>query len=164
IKPGLMDTGHELRALPRRHKVAVGLAALSVLLVGSATSMPPVATWPLLEALGAPRTVSPVVQARARIKHVVFVLLENHTFDNVFGRFPGADGITTGRSAAGGQVPLLHAPPFYWHDISHERFDALTAIDHGKMDGFAALQDADLDGDRMAFQQYAASDIPNLWM
>src|SRR5436305_8724587 len=164
IKLGFMDTGHEPRARVRRNRVAVGLAALSVLLLGSATYMPPVATWPLIGAPGGARTASPVVQARARIKHVVFVLLENHTFDNVFGRFPGADGTTTGISAAHERLPLLHAPPFYWHDISHERFDALTAIDHGKMDGFAALQDADLNGDRMAFQQYAASDIPNLWM
>jgi phospholipase C len=37
-------------------------------------------------------------QARAKIKHVVFVLLENHSFDNLFGRFPGADGTTTARS------------------------------------------------------------------
>ena len=104
------------------------------------------------------------MQARTKIKHVVFVLLENHTFDNVFGRFPGADGTTTGISAAHERIPLLHAPPFYWHDISHDRFAALRAIDQGKMDGFAEMQDADLNGDRMAFQQYSASDIPNLWM
>ncbi len=28
------------------------------------------------------------------IQHVVVVMLENHTFDNYFGRFPGANGIT----------------------------------------------------------------------
>jgi phospholipase C len=27
------------------------------------------------------------------IKHVIEIMLENHTFDNLFGRFPGADGI-----------------------------------------------------------------------
>src|SRR5207248_8905268 len=126
----------------RSRPIAVGLAALATLVLnGWAFGVPSVHQ---LLAAPAPHGHTRVDQARARIKHVVFVLLENHSFDNVFGRFPGADGTTTGRSAAGGQVPLLHAPPFYWHDISHERFDALTAIDHGKMDGFAALQDADL--------------------
>ena len=27
------------------------------------------------------------------IKHVIEIMIENHTFDNLFGRFPGADGI-----------------------------------------------------------------------
>src|SRR5262249_29119013 len=35
--------------------------------------------------------------ARRHIKHVVFVIKENRTFDTYFGRFPGADGATTGR-------------------------------------------------------------------
>src|SRR5690348_8589622 len=29
------------------------------------------------------------------IKHVVFIVKENRTFDNLFGRYPGADGTTT---------------------------------------------------------------------
>src|SRR5205823_10338106 len=35
--------------------------------------------------------------ARHKIKHVVFLIKENRTFDTMFGRFPGADGATTGR-------------------------------------------------------------------
>src|SRR5919205_4308625 len=81
-----------------------------------------------------PTTPATVAQARAKIKHVVFVLLENHSFDNVFGRFPGADGAITARSGPQ-TLPLLHAPPFYWHDIRHEYPDANNAINKGKMDG-----------------------------
>jgi phospholipase C len=29
----------------------------------------------------------------APIKHVIEIMAENHTFDNLFGNFPGADGI-----------------------------------------------------------------------
>ena len=105
----------------------------------------------------------PITRARAKIKHVVFVLLENHSFDNVFGRFPGADGTTTALISGRGRVPLLHAPQFQWHDIGHERVDALNAIDQGKMDGFQALDGASLNGDDMAYQQYVAADIPNFW-
>jgi phospholipase C len=30
------------------------------------------------------------------VKHVIEIMMENHTFDNLFGRFPGADGIPAG--------------------------------------------------------------------
>jgi len=105
----------------------------------------------------------PLTAARAKIKHVVFVLLENHSFDSVFGRYPGADGASSAPVAGGGRIPLLHAPPFFWHDIGHDRSDALAAIDGGKMDGFSRVGSGDLNGDRMAYQQYDASDIPAFW-
>src|SRR5437763_161196 len=67
-------------------------------------------------------------QARTRLKHVVFVLLENRSFDTMFGRFPGADGATTAVVAGSGKVPLLHSPSFSWHDIDHDEPNAITAI------------------------------------
>jgi len=107
---------------------------------------------------------SPLTQARARIKHIVFVSLENQSFDAVFGRYPGVDGATTARIAGGkSSLPFLHASPYFWHDINHDRPDALRAIDGGRMDGFAQSGGSDQDGDRMAFEQYQQSDIPNLW-
>src|SRR5918912_567488 len=78
---------------------------------------------------------------------LAFVLLENHSFDNVFGRFPGADGATAARSGTQ-TLPLLHAPPSYWHDIFHEYGDATNAIDKGKMDGFSLEAGAHMNGDR----------------
>ena len=32
------------------------------------------------------------------IKHVIEIMIENHSFDNLFGSFPGADGIPAGTS------------------------------------------------------------------
>ena len=32
------------------------------------------------------------------IKHVIEIMIENHTFDNLFGSFPGADGIPASAS------------------------------------------------------------------
>src|ERR671927_1438497 len=96
------------------------LAVCAVLLGGLAFDVPslhrpiaPVAphTSPLTHQDTSPATPAKVTQARAKIKHVVFVLLENHSFDNVFGRFPGADGAITARSGPQ-TLPLLHAPPF----------------------------------------------------
>ena len=145
----------------RRRAGLVGAAALGALVLGGLAFARP---WSPRSADGPGARAAPAVvaQARARIKHIVFVLLENHSFDNVFGRFPGADGAITARSGTQ-TIPLLHAPPFYWHDIFHEYSDANNAIDKGKMDGFSLAAGADINGDRMAYQQYTQSDIPNLW-
>lgn len=104
-----------------------------------------------------------VAVARSHIKHVVFVLLENHSFDNVFGRFPGADGASHARLAGGQVIALPRAPAFTWHDMGHERSDTLAAIDKGKMDGFERVAQGDLNGDRATYQQFTASEIPNFW-
>jgi phospholipase C len=44
--------------------------------------------------VGAGASQRPILNAP--IKHVVEIMLENHTFDNLFGQFPGADGIPAG--------------------------------------------------------------------
>src|SRR3712207_9193732 len=38
------------------------------------------------------------MDTRWPIKRVVYVMLENRSFDHVFGAFPGVEGATTGRS------------------------------------------------------------------
>src|SRR5260370_33451458 len=35
-----------------------------------------------------------------RIEHIIVVYLENHSFDNLFGMFPGANGLPQGRAKA----------------------------------------------------------------
>src|SRR3989440_1438393 len=156
---------------PTRMLVIRFLAVCAVLLGELAFDVPPLHRF---SAPGAPRDSTPAhqdtspatpvkaAQARARIKHVVFVLLENHSFDNIFGRFPGADGATTAQSGTQ-TIPLLHAPPFYWHDVNHEFSDANNAIDKGKMDDFSLEGGDDMNGDRMAYQQYTQAYIPKLW-
>jgi phospholipase C len=46
----------------------------------------------LLLALAAPAMAETEPHGLARLRHVVVVYLENHSFDNLFGDFPGADG------------------------------------------------------------------------
>ena len=41
-------------------------------------------------------TPSTIVPGDNPIKHVIFLIKENHTFDNYFGKYPGADGATEG--------------------------------------------------------------------
>jgi phospholipase C len=46
---------------------------------------------------GQPSTALDSVAGR-HIKHVIEIMIENHSFDNLFGTFPGADGIPSGTS------------------------------------------------------------------
>ena len=88
------------------------------------------------------------------IKHVVFIIKENRTFDNLFGRFPGADGATTGMDQ-GTTRPLTQAPDRIPVDIVHCYQCALQAWNGGNMDGFAS--------DRYAYTQFGPSDLPAYW-
>jgi phospholipase C len=84
-----------------------------------------------------------------RIKHVVVIMQENHSFDNYFGTFPGADGIP-GLARNPGQVPCLPDPetggcdkPYHDPQLTgdggpHFQESAAADIDNGKMDGFVA--------------------------
>src|SRR5262245_1021745 len=76
------------------------------------------------------------------IKHIVFMIEENRSFDNVFGRFPGADGAMTATVSIGGgttTTSLVPEPYYLWHDIGHDWHDAQLSIDGGKMDGFSHI-------------------------
>jgi len=89
----------------------------------------------------------------------VFLVKENHTFDNLFGRFPGADGATTGRTSQGRTVPLSLAPDYYRRDIPHKWASAEAAYDGGRMDGFDRLKN----GPEESYTQYRSWQIPNYW-
>jgi phospholipase C len=71
------------------------------------------------------------------IKHVVIIVQENRSFDNIFAGFPGADAPTYGYTHTGKKVSLV-ATGFgqFGVGISHTYHMALTNYDNGKMDGF----------------------------
>ena len=70
------------------------------------------------------------------IKHVVIVVQENRSFDNIFAGFPGANAPTFGYLHDGTKVGLEQISLRASQDIAHEYNDALDDIDGGKMDGF----------------------------
>jgi phospholipase C len=101
------------------------------------------------------------------IKHVVVIVKENHTFDNYFGSFPGAEGTltSTGENLCNtpqGRVPCGHAPDAPKHDLCHSHDCGLTDWDHGNMDGWNHPGGSDT-GDSLAYAQYGENDIPNYW-
>ena len=92
------------------------------------------------------------------IKHVVFLILENRSFDNIFGRFPGANGTTTGMDH-GTERPLTEAPLQRAHDIPHCYNCNVASINGGLMDGFNQTDNADL----YAYTQFRPGQIPQFW-
>jgi phospholipase C len=95
---------------------------------------------------------------RTPIKHVVFLLLENRSFDNMFGTFPGANG-TSHADDHGVTRPLTRAPLQRAHDLPHCYNCNVASIDGGAMDGFNQTDAAD----QYAFTQFQRSDIEAFW-
>jgi len=94
--------------------------------------------------------------AQAQIQHVVVIIKENHSFDNYFGLFPGANGATTGKSKTDKNIPLtpMSDKPV---NCTHTWAAAHKDMDGGKMDGFYDECAAD------AYVQAQPSLIPNYW-
>jgi phospholipase C len=72
----------------------------------------------------------------AQISHIVIIVQENRSFDNLFEGYPHAHSSATGKLPNGQTIslkPISLAAPY---DISHAFQDAKTAYDNGKMDGF----------------------------
>ena len=65
----------------------------------------------------------------------MFIVKENHTFDNLFGTFPGADGATTGKTC-GGKVVLLRRAKDQTPDVGHQFINGVMSVDGGRMDCF----------------------------
>jgi phospholipase C len=95
------------------------------------------------------------------IKHVVFIIKENHSFDNLFGRFPGADG--TRYAVVGSRRIPMGRTPDHIHDIYHTSAAARFAVNSGHMNLFYRLIGAVQNGHDYADSSYDQSSIPNYW-
>lgn len=84
-----------------------------------------------------PATLS-VVQSGApgKITHVVIVIQENRTFDNLFNGYPGADTVQQGLDHNGNTVTLQPTSFAAPEDPSHSYQSLFQEYDNGKMDGF----------------------------
>ncbi|HEV3090927.1 MAG TPA: alkaline phosphatase family protein [Candidatus Cybelea sp.] len=69
------------------------------------------------------------------IQHVVLLIQENRSFDNLFATFPGADGATTGRKGIK-TVRLRMARLGEPCDFGHSYKGFIRDYNHGKMNGF----------------------------
>ena len=115
-------------------------------------------------------TAAPKAGDLNRVGHVVVIYLENRSFDNMYGEFPGADGLADAATAmpqvdsasvvydslpedAGQPYPTSLAnapfdiaqyvpPTVATRDLVHRFYQEQVQIDGGKMDKFVAVSDA----------------------
>jgi phospholipase C len=135
----------------RRAAVAVCAAVLGLALVA-----------------GSARAAAP----RTPIHHFITLMQENHTFDNYFGTYPGADGIPPGTCVPidprKGRKPCFK--PFHIgsnsiapRDLDHSTATARLQYNDGRMDGFiSALRRRNQDG-RLAMGYRNGDDLPFYW-
>src|SRR4030088_3383315 len=116
---------------------------------------------PSSEVANQPKHAISNAEGLAKIEHIVFIIKENRSFDTYFGTFPGADGVTIGRTSKGEGVPLNPTPDGLAFDLGHRWGDAVKAIDGGKMDGFDLVTNGNVDGALLPYTQMRESDIPN---
>jgi phospholipase C len=93
------------------------------------------------------------------IKHVVFLIKENRSFDHLFGTFPGADGVTVADDHGSPRPLVPGIDQRQPEDVEHCRQCALDAVNGGAMDGFNISPEAD----RLAFTQMSPEQIPAYW-
>jgi phospholipase C len=94
--------------------------------------------------------------AMKKFQHVIVIVEENRTVDNMFNGFPGADTVTTG-NRFGVQVPLQEVPlqPSSGGNHAHKGF--VHGYDDGKMDGF------DWEGGPTTYAYVNPTDVVNYW-
>jgi phospholipase C len=108
---------------------------------------------------------SAVHAAKFPVKNVVFLVKENRTLDVYFGKFPGANGATTGRTCDGGTVPLKRMLDRSAPDITHAWAAALTSYNDGGMNCFDTITPAQHPGGGpLGYQVADEADIPNYWL
>jgi len=80
-----------------------------------------------------------------KIKHIVFIVQENRSFDNLFQGYPGADTVSHGKDSKGNTVTLKPVPLSDQYVIDHSAEAMFSACDappgdlpgtHCRMDGF----------------------------
>lgn len=101
------------------------------------------------------------------VKHVIIIMKENHSFDNYFGTFPGANGIPAGVRLPDGQGGFITP---HWinasstPDLPHDRQAMLEDYDNGSNDRFVIVADRwapGLGNDSLAY--YDQHQIPYYW-
>ena len=113
---------------------------------------------------GISRSASTAENGATAISKIVVVLQENHTFDNYFGGYPGADG-TAGKSlllpASPGATPSIgptHSASLTPADLNHNWSSAHADFDGGRMDGFVYSE-----GSAGTLAYFDRSDLPRYW-
>ena len=86
--------------------------------------------------LPGPQATPTIPPGMTKIQHIVFIVQENRTVDDLFNGFPGADTVTSGKNSKGGTVDLKPVPLEAPYDPRHHHADFETDFNRGAMNGF----------------------------
>ncbi len=132
----------------------------------------------LIPWLSASLAFAPFIQAQAAtqpvgsqpatpIQHLVVLLQENHSFDNYFGTYPGADGLPADtkmpvdpKNLGAGYVTPWHIGNSTITDLSHSAATYHDQYDNGKMDAFVSALNSRNQNGRLTMGYYDDRDIP----
>ncbi|MBV8356289.1 MAG: phosphoesterase [Candidatus Eremiobacteraeota bacterium] len=132
---------------------------------------------------GADQNGDLIAALRTRVKHVFVIYQENHSFDNYFGTFPGADNLASPEAQTHGfrqydPIGKTWVTPFRIADPdtegpSQSRPVVLAKMDNGAMDAFVATQeqvsarrfppDGARDVGLLTMAHYDCDTVPFLW-
>jgi len=96
------------------------------------------------------------------IKHVVIIVRENRSYDNLFGLYPGGDGTKYARIGKK-RIKMPRTPDFVKSDLAAGSFNTELAINNGKMNMFYKIRGAIQDGKDIADTQYGAGEMADYW-
>ncbi len=123
-------------------------------------------TEPPDESLGDDASVPPPIpdddagaQIPTKIRYVIVLVKENHTFDNYFTGFPGAESSMKAKASNGTMVtrPVAPTGPLP-SDICHANTCGQRAYANGAMNGFDTSS-----AGQLSFVRYTEQQIPNYW-
>ena len=107
-------------------------------------------------------------ETRTPIKHFVSLMQENHSFDNYFGTYPGADGVPDDVCMPSGTDEPCVKP---WRigdsaieDLGHSATIYERQYAEGRLDGFvSAFSGARMENYKLPMGYYDGKDIPFYW-
>ena len=123
-----------------------------------------------LTALPLPARAQTASEAITPIEHFVVVMQENHTFDNYFGTYPGADGLppdecmpVNPRDPSDDRCvrPFHSTGPS--EDLDHSVATFEIQYNKGRLDGFVHALNLRNQNGRMSMRYYDDRDLPYYW-
>ena len=115
----------------------IGFAAALAILSGCSSALSPGA--PASD--GASRAAGVLLHRPAgtgTIEHLVVIVQENRSVDNLFNGLPGANTVQSGQNMKGQTVVLQPVSLTAPYDISHKHKAWVAEYDHGRLDGFSS--------------------------
>ena len=119
---------------------------------------------PRTQRSGTQSAAKTAIPGSEKIEHVVWIIQENHSFDNYFGTYPGADGIPPSTCLPKLPGSKECVKPFHMpagqpvNDLEHSWETAHAAYNNGAMDGFVWAE-----GSSFTMGYYDDRDLPNYW-